>query len=274
MIFRQLFEPLSSTYTYLLGCEVTRQAVLIDPVMPMWERDLGEVRAMDLRLAYTLDTHIHAEHITSALRLKRETGCAIANAAGDHLPCTDVGIVEGKPFEVGGLRLQPLHTPGHTESHFSFLCADRLFTGDALLIDGCGRTDFQNGDPEMLYRAVHDKLFALPDETLVYPAHDYQGRSVSSIGQERPLHGSRACRKPAMRRLPREPSGGAGGVLREDEVQPAGLLKQKKPRGSSPGGSRLAMPDYFERLVLPLVLRLVVAWAVATLCSTVFSIVS
>lgn len=185
MIFRQLFEPLSSTYTYLLGCEVTRQAVLIDPVMPMWERDLAEVRAMNLKLAYTLDTHIHADHITSALRLKREAGCRIANAALDRLPCTDVGIEEGKPFEVGQLKLEPLHTPGHTDNHFAFLCAERLFTGDALLIDGCGRTDFQNGDPETLYRAVHDKLFALPDETLVYPAHDYHDRRVSSIGQER-----------------------------------------------------------------------------------------
>jgi len=185
VIFRQLFEPLSSTYTYLLGCEETAQAVLIDPVMPAWERDLAAVNALGLRLAYTLDTHIHADHITAALRLKRETGSKIANAAMDRLPCTDLGIEEGRPFEVGSLALTPLHTPGHTDSHFTFLCGGRAFTGDALLIDGCGRTDFQNGDAALLYRSVHDKLFALPDDTLVYPAHDYKERRVSTIAQER-----------------------------------------------------------------------------------------
>ena len=185
MIFRQLFEPLSSTYTYLLGCEETAQAVLIDPVMPAWERDLAAVNALGLRLAYTLDTHIHADHITAALQLKRKTGSKIANAAMDRLPCTDLGIEEGRPFEVGSLTLTPLHTPGHTDSHFTFLFGGCAFTGDALLIDGCGRTDFQNGDAALLYRSVHDKLFALPGDTLVYPAHDYKERRVSTIAQER-----------------------------------------------------------------------------------------
>jgi glyoxylase-like metal-dependent hydrolase (beta-lactamase superfamily II) len=185
MLFRQLFEPISSTYTYLLGCEDTGNAVLIDPVMPAWQRDLAEVNALGLRLAYTLDTHIHADHITSALHLKGEAGSRIANAAMDALPCTDVGIEEGKPLVVGSLELQPLHTPGHTDGHFAFRCADRLFTGDALLIDGCGRTDFQNGDAVTLYHSVHEKLFALPDDTLVYPAHDYHERRVSTIAQER-----------------------------------------------------------------------------------------
>ena len=185
MIFRQLFEPLSSTYTYLLGCEETGQAVLIDPVLPAWERDLAAVTDLGLRLAFTLDTHIHADHITAALQLKRETGSRIANAAMDRLPCTDLGIGEGRPFEMGSLALTPLHTPGHTDSHFTFLCGDRVFTGDALLIDGCGRTDFQDGDAARLYRSVHDKLFALPDDTLVYPAHDYSERRVSTIAQER-----------------------------------------------------------------------------------------
>jgi len=185
VIFRQLFEPLSSTYTYLLGCEETAQAILIDPIMPAWERDLAAVKALGLRLAYTLDTHIHADHITAALQLKRETASKIANAAMDRLPCTDLGIEDGRPFEVGSLTLTPLHTPGHTDSHFTFLCGDRVFTGDALLIDGCGRTDFQNGDATLLYRSVHDKLFALPDDTLVYPAHDYNGHRVSTIAQER-----------------------------------------------------------------------------------------
>lgn len=185
MLFRQLFEPISSTYTYLLGCEDTRMAILIDPVMPAWQRDLGELNAMGLRLACTVDTHIHADHITSALHLKREAGSRIANAAMDALPCTDIGIEEGKPLEVGSVSLQPLHTPGHTDAHFALRCADRVFTGDALLIDGCGRTDFQNGDAATLYRSIHEKLFSLPDDVLVYPAHDYQERRVSSIAQER-----------------------------------------------------------------------------------------
>ena len=185
MIFRQLFEPVSSTYTYLLGDEQTGQAILIDPVISSMERDLAELCRLGLTLAYTLDTHIHADHITAALELKRMTGSKIAAPAFDRLACADVGIEEGKPFEVAGLSLQPLHTPGHTDGHFSYLLGDRVFTGDALLIEGCGRTDFQNGDADSLYRSVKEKLFALPDETLVYPAHDYKERFVSSIAQEK-----------------------------------------------------------------------------------------
>lgn len=185
MIFRQLFEPLSSTYTYLLGCEKTGQAVLIDPVIASMDRDLAEVQSLGLTLAYSLDTHIHADHITAALELKKTAGSKIAAPAYDRLPCTDVGIEEGKLFLVGEILLQPLHTPGHTAGHFSYLSGDRVFTGDALLIDGCGRTDFQNGDADALYKSVKDKLFALPDDYLVYPGHDYQGRYVSSIAQEK-----------------------------------------------------------------------------------------
>ncbi|MHB1951647.1 MAG: MBL fold metallo-hydrolase [Acidiferrobacteraceae bacterium] len=185
MIFRQLIEPLSSTYTYLLGCEDSGEAVLVDPVLPTWERDLALVRSLGLRLAYTLDTHLHADHITSALRLKQEAGSRIANAAMDGLPCTDFGIEEHRVLTVGSIRLDPLHTPGHTASHFAYVCEGRVFTGDALLIDGCGRTDFQGGDAAVLYRSIHDKLFTLPDDCLVYPAHDYQGRRVSTVAQER-----------------------------------------------------------------------------------------
>ena len=185
MIFRQLLEPLSSTYTYLLGCEETGRAILIDPVIVAMERDLAEVRSHGLTLAYTLDTHIHADHITAARELKNKVGSRIAAPAFDRLACTDVGIDEGTPFKVGSIEVQPLHTPGHTAGHFSYLLGDKIFTGDALLIDGCGRTDFQNGDPLALYRSVTEKLFSLPGETLVYPAHDYQGRRVSSIAQEK-----------------------------------------------------------------------------------------
>lgn len=185
MIFRQLFEPLSSTYTYLLGCPDTGKAVLLDPVLPAWERDLQAVRALGLTLVATVDTHIHADHITGALKLKQEAGSRIANAAMDRLPCTDWPVEEGRPLEVGSIRLDPLHTPGHTESHFCYRFGERVFTGDALLIDGCGRTDFQGGDAATLYRSIQEKIFTLPEDLLVYPAHDYQGRRVSSVAQER-----------------------------------------------------------------------------------------
>jgi sulfur dioxygenase len=185
MLFRQLFEPLSCTYTYLLGCEATGQALLIDPVVVAVERDLSEVRALGLTLAYSLETHVHADHITAALELKKRVNSKIAGPAFDRLPCTDVGVHEGQPFQVGSVELNPLHTPGHTAGHFAYHLGDRLFTGDALLIEGCGRTDFQSGDADALYRSVREKLFALPDDCLVYPAHDYNHRRVSSIAQEK-----------------------------------------------------------------------------------------
>lgn len=185
MIFRQLFEPLSSTYTYLLGCKETGQAILIDPVIVAVERDLAELARLGLTLACTLETHIHADHITGALELKKRSGSRIAAPACDRLPCSDIGIEQGTPLQVGSIVLQPLHTPGHTDGHFAYGTGERVFTGDALLIEGCGRTDFQDGDADALYRSVRETLFALPDEVLVYPAHDYHGRHVSSIAQEK-----------------------------------------------------------------------------------------
>ncbi|MEO8603791.1 MAG: MBL fold metallo-hydrolase [bacterium] len=185
MIFRQLLEEVSSTYTYLLGCPDTRQAILIDAVLPMWERDLGEIRRLGLELTYTLETHVHADHITGARKLREATGSRIAHPGLDRLTCTDVPLEEGQPLVVGGLHIEPLHTPGHTDHHFAYRLGDCVFTGDALLIDGCGRTDFQSGDARALYESVTGKLFTMPAETLVYPAHDYQGRWVSSIAQER-----------------------------------------------------------------------------------------
>lgn len=185
MIFRQLFEPLSCTYTYLLGCPDTGQALLIDPVVTTIDRDLATLQALGLTLALTLDSHVHADHITGALQLRQRVGSRIAMPAMDRLPCADLGIVDGTPLRLGSLVLDPLHTPGHTDSHFAYRCGDRVFTGDALLIDGCGRTDFQNGDAQALWHSVHGRLFSLPDEQLVYPGHDYQGRRVSSIGQEK-----------------------------------------------------------------------------------------
>lgn len=189
MIFRQLYEPESSTYTYLFGCSETRAAVLLDPVLETLDRDLSVLQKLGLRLAYTLETHIHADHVTSACRLRSLTGCKVACPETDHLPCADVGVSEVNSLSVGQLTLNALFTPGHTQSHHSYLIdepgAARVFTGDALLIDGCGRTDFQGGDAAVLYRSIHDKIFTLPEETLIYPAHDYHHRHVSTVAQER-----------------------------------------------------------------------------------------
>jgi sulfur dioxygenase len=185
MIFRQLFEPVSSTYTYVLGCAETGQALLVDPVLPAWQRDLAALNALSLKLAFTVETHVHADHITAALRLRRETGCRIAYPAASRVPCADLAIEEGGELRAGGVTLTPLFTPGHTDDHFSYQLDGRVLTGDALLIDGCGRTDFQNGDAATLYRSVRERLFTLPEDTLVYPAHDYQQRRVSTIAQER-----------------------------------------------------------------------------------------
>jgi glyoxylase-like metal-dependent hydrolase (beta-lactamase superfamily II) len=189
MLFRQLFEPQSSAYTYLVACEVTRDAALIDPVVETVERDLQLLAGLGLKLRYTIETHIHADHVTGASRLRQQTGCKCALPDKSGAERVDVPVREGEPIRIGSLQLQPLYTPGHTDDHHSyFLASDgagRVFTGDALLIDGCGRTDFQNGDAATLYRSVHDKIFSLPGDTLVYPGHDYQHRRVSSVDQER-----------------------------------------------------------------------------------------
>ena len=189
MLFRQLFEPDSSTYTYLLSCRDTGRTVLIDPVLDTAERDAERLKRMGLELSFTLDTHIHADHLTGARRLKALTGSQIVYPAIDELPCADFGVREGIVFRVGQIEIHPLFTPGHTDHHHSYLVDNgiqkMLFSGDALLIDSCGRTDFQSGDAKTLYRSIHEKLFSLPDETLVYPCHDYEGRFVSSIAQEK-----------------------------------------------------------------------------------------
>ena len=185
MLFKQLFEPVSSTYTYLLGCEDTGQAILIDPVLPTWQRDLEVLAGLNLKLVYTLDTHIHADHITAARKLRTEAGSRIAHPAIDNLPCAEVAVSDGTPLMVGSIRIDPLFTPGHTDGHHAYRIGERVLTGDALLIEACGRTDFQNGDATTLYHSVHGKLFSLPDETLIYPGHDYEGRRVTSIAQEK-----------------------------------------------------------------------------------------
>lgn len=189
MIFRQLFEPQSSTYTYLVACEETRQAALIDPVIETVDRDLSILDELGLTLKFTLETHIHADHVTGAARLRERTGSKAAVPEKSRAGHADVPVREGEAIAVGKLTIEPLYTPGHTDDHHAYLVhsADggRVFTGDALMIDGCGRTDFQNGDAATLYRSVHEKIFRLPDDTLVYPGHDYQQRFVSSVAQEK-----------------------------------------------------------------------------------------
>lgn len=189
MIFRQLFEPDSSTYTYLLSCRETGETALIDPVLDTVERDLEVLDRLGLKLTYTIDTHFHADHLTGSGRLRELTGCRIANPAVEKPACADIGLKEGEVFHIGTIALHPIFTPGHTSHHHAYRVDDGthtlLFTGDALMIDGCGRTDFQSGDAATLYRSITEKLFTFPDETLVYPAHDYNGRRVSSIGQEK-----------------------------------------------------------------------------------------
>jgi sulfur dioxygenase len=189
MIFRQLFEPESSAYTYLVACRETGEAVLIDPVLETAERDLALLQELGLRLKYTLETHIHADHVTGADRLRDAIGSKAAVPEKSGARHADIAVREGEPLSIGKLKLEPLYTPGHTDDHHVYLLRSedgaRVFTGDALMIDGCGRTDFQNGDAATLYRSVHEKLFTLPDDTLVYPGHDYQQRRVSSIGQEK-----------------------------------------------------------------------------------------
>ena len=188
-MFRQLFDPTSSTFTYLLACDRTREAVLIDPVLDQRERDLALLAELGLRPRWLLDTHVHADHVTAVSLLKAALadGPAITTAVG--LACEAEGyewaLSHGEHLTFGDEHLDVIATPGHTPGSMSFLWHDKLFTGDALLIGGCGRTDFQGGDAGQLYDAVTQRLFTLPGETLVYPGHDYKGRRVSCIAEER-----------------------------------------------------------------------------------------
>lgn len=184
MIFRQLFDTESSTYTYLVADPVTRQAALIDPVLEQVDRDLKLIAELDLKLTHVLETHVHADHVTGSGLLRDRTGATVVGGIAGA-SCADLHASHGDEIAVGGLTFLVLATPGHTDDSVSYLLGDRVFTGDALLVRTNGRTDFQNGDSGALWDSITRVLFALPDETLVYPAHDYKGHTVTTIGEEK-----------------------------------------------------------------------------------------
>lgn len=181
----QLFDPASSTYTYVLFDQVSREALIIDPVDEQIERDLATLREYGLKLVWTVETHAHADHITSAGRLAELAGAKTAAPSGCGIGTAGIQLKDGDTLHFGGESLKALSTPGHTAGSMSFVWRQHVFTGDTLLINGCGRTDFQSGSAEALFHSITQVLFALPDDTTVWPGHDYQGRTCSSIGQEK-----------------------------------------------------------------------------------------
>jgi glyoxylase-like metal-dependent hydrolase (beta-lactamase superfamily II)/rhodanese-related sulfurtransferase len=190
----QLFDLASSTYTYVLFDPVSRDALIIDPVDEQIERDLAALKQHGLKLQWTIETHAHADHITSAGLLAEHAGAKTAAPAGCGIHTAAMQLNDGDTLSFGGETLKALHTPGHTSGSMSFLWRHHLFSGDTLLINGCGRTDFQSGSAEAMYHSLTKILFALPDATTVWPGHDYQGRTQSSIGQER-VHNARVAGK-------------------------------------------------------------------------------
>ncbi len=185
MIFRQLFERESSTYTYLLAGRPGGEALLIDPVKEEVPKVLQLIRELDLKLVYAVDTHVHADHVTGLGDLRDQTSCVTIMGEQSRAECVSRRVVDGEVIRLDGLEVRAVYTPGHTDDSYSFVLPDRVFTGDTLLIRGTGRTDFQNGDPEAQYDSLFGKLLRLPGETLVYPAHDYKGWSVSTIAEEK-----------------------------------------------------------------------------------------
>ena len=185
MIFRQLFDQVSSTYSYLLASRTGGEALIIDPVLEKVDRYLHLVKELDLKLVKAVDTHLHADHITGLGALRDHTHCITVMGEQTRADVVSMRLADGDKLTIEGLSLDVIYTPGHTDDSYSFVMPDRVFTGDTLLIRGTGRTDFQNGDPRMQYESIFNRLLKLPDATLVYPAHDYKGDTVSTIGEER-----------------------------------------------------------------------------------------
>jgi sulfur dioxygenase len=185
MIFRQLFDSVSGTYTYLLASRHGGEALIIDPVLEKVERYVQLITELDLKLVKAVDTHLHADHITGLGALRDRTHCITVMGEHSNVDVVSMRIAEGDRLTIEGLALDVIYTPGHTDDSYSFRMSDRVFTGDTLLIRGTGRTDFQNGDPRAQYDSIFNKLLKLPDEMLVFPAHDYKGETSSTIGEER-----------------------------------------------------------------------------------------
>jgi sulfur dioxygenase len=185
MIFRQLFDSVSFTYTYLLGGHAGGEAIIIDPVLDKVDRYLDLLKELDLRLVKTVETHVHADHITGSGALRDETGCVTVMGKEAKVDTVSMRVDDGDVIEVDNIRLDVLYTPGHTDDSYCFKMPGMVFTGDTLLIRGTGRTDFQHGNSRAGYQSIFSKLLTLPEETLVYPAHDYKGDTVSTIGEER-----------------------------------------------------------------------------------------
>ena len=185
MIFRQFFDSISSTYTYLIASGKGREALIIDPVLEKTDQYIKLLHELDLRLVKVIDTHIHADHISGIAELRDKTKCI--TIMGEHAPgdVVSMNVKDNDSVSIEKINLKALYTPGHTDDSYSFLMNDRVFTGDTLLIKGTGRTDFQNGDPYDAYNSIFERLLKLPEETLIYPAHDYKGESVSTIGEEK-----------------------------------------------------------------------------------------
>ena len=184
MIFRQLFDKNSSTYTYLIASEKGREALIIDPVLENIDIYIKNLNELDLKLVKVIDTHIHADHITGASQLNKKTNCC--TIMGEHTPAESVQIKvkEDEIIKLDGLKIKTIYTPGHTSDSYSFLMNNLIFSGDTLLINGTGRTDFQNGNAKDAYHSIFGKLLKLPEDTILYPGHDYNGKKMSTIGNE------------------------------------------------------------------------------------------
>jgi glyoxylase-like metal-dependent hydrolase (beta-lactamase superfamily II) len=229
MHIRQLFDRQSYSFTYLVIDEATRRAALIDPVREQLERDATLVRELNVELRYILETHVHADHVTSAAVLAERTG-AVTCASELGAACARRHLGDGDALMLGGTVIRTLATPGHTSDSLSFHVPGNLFTGDALLVRGTGRTDFQNGDARSLYASITTKLFMLPDDTLIWPGHDYRGHTVSSIGEER-------------RYNPRVAGKGSdefAAIMRELKLEPPRLLGVAVPANLSCGRDGVA----------------------------------
>ncbi len=184
MIFRQLFDHASSTYSYLIASRQGGEALLVDPVLENTDQYTQLTRELDLRLVLAVDTHIHADHITGLGQLREQTGCITAMGEMTQAECLSTRFADGERLKLDGVEIQAIYTPGHTDDSYSFVLPDRVLTGDTLLIRGTGRTDFQNGDAGAQYDSLFGRLLKFPEDTFVYPAHDYNGMTLSSIGEE------------------------------------------------------------------------------------------